>query len=362
MEKKKEFIINVLYIAIICALVYFGVNYLFGLVVPFVLGFLFAYITIKICRRFWSDDRRIARILTLIGLYVVIILFAALIISIGVDQIGSFIRNLPSLYRNTIEPYINSLEVSLQKLGESLPGNIQASLNDITDGLFDAIKNVLSSSVSGLVKITTTVFKAAPEALVSIIVTLVASFYFVIDYEMIAEKFAEMLPEKALRVVNDIRDFVENTLLKILSSYASIMGITFVELVIGLTLIGISNSWIWAFVIALLDILPVLGVGTVLLPWGFSSILTGNVLMGVELLILYVVIAVIRNIIEPKFVGTSLGLHPLATLFSMIIGLRLFKALGMFGLPLTLSFFVSRNKKQKEATEHNDVIEEEKKI
>ena len=346
MEKKKEFIINVLYISIICALVYFGVNYLFGLVVPFVLGFLFAYFAIKICRRFWSNDSRTARILTLLGLYLLIILVAALLISIGVDRIGSFIRTLPSLYRNTIEPYINSLEDSLQKLGESLPDNIQAFLNDITDGLFDAIKNVLSSSVSGLVKLTTTVFKGAPEVLVSIIVSLITSFYFVIDYEMIAEKFTEMLPDKALRVFYEIKDFVENTLLKILGSYASIMGITFIELAIGLTIIGINNSGIWAFVIALLDILPVLGVGTVLLPWSLSSIITGNVLLGVELLILYVIIAVIRNIIEPKFVGTSLGLHPLATLFSMIIGLRLFGALGMFGLPLTLSFFVSRTEKQ----------------
>jgi len=349
MEKKKEFIINTLYIAIICALVYFGVNYLFGLVVPFVLGFLFAYFAVKICRAWWKNDSKVARILTVLGLYLLIILFIALIVSVGVDQIGNFIRTLPALYRNTIEPYINSLEESLQKLGESLPANIQSSLNDLTDGIFDAIKSVLSSSVSGLVKATTTIFKNAPQVLVSIIVTLITSFYFVFDYEMIAEKFTEMMPQKALRVFYDIKDFAENTLFKILGSYAMIMFITFIELTIGLTVIGINNSGIWAFVIALLDILPVLGVGTVLLPWSFSSMITGNILLGVELLVLYVIIAIVRNIIEPKFVGTDLGLHPLATLFSMIVGVRLFGALGMFGLPLTLSFFISRRKKQKTA-------------
>ena len=349
MEKKKEFIINVLYIAIICALVYFGVNYLFGLVVPFILGFLFAYFAVKICRNWWKNDTKAVRIATLLGLYLLIILIVALLVSVGVDQIGNFIRTLPALYRNTIEPYINSLEESLQKLGESLPANIQASLNDLTDGLFDAIKNILSSSVSTLVKATTTIFKNAPQVLISIIVTLITSFYFIFDYELIAEKFAEMMPEKALRVFYDIKDFAENTLLKILGSYAMIMLITFIELAIGLTVIGINNSWIWAFVISFLDILPVLGVGTVLLPWSFSSMITGNLLLGVELLVLYVIIAIIRNIIEPKFVGTDLGLHPLATLFSMIVGVRLFGALGMFGLPLTLSFFVSRRNKQKTA-------------
>ena len=123
------------------------------------------------------------------------------------------------------------------------------------------------------------------------------------------------------------------------------MLITFIELFIGLTLFRVSNSGMWAFLIAFLDILPVLGVGTVLIPWGISSLITGNIVFGIELLVLYFVISFIRNIIEPRMVGFNLGLHPLATLFSMIVGVRTFGAIGMFGLPLLLSFFTTRNKK-----------------
>ena len=345
MEKKREFIINILYIAIICALIYFGINYLFGLLVPFVLGFLFAYFAIRISRNVLKNDSKLHRILTLVFLYLLIVLLIILLISLGVNKIGDFIKTLPSFYKNTIDPYISSLELSLDKFGESLPEGIRGFLGDIVEGLLNALKTALSSAASGLVNITTGLVKGAPEAMISIIVTIITSVYFAVDYEEIAGYFTNLMSEKMLDLFYEIKDFIENTLFKILGSYGLIMCITFVELFIGLTIFRISNSGMWAFVIALLDILPVLGVGTVLIPWGISALITGNYVLGIEILVLYIVIAVIRNIIEPKFVGTDLGLHPLATLFTMIVGLRLFGAVGMFGLPLALSFYLSKRNK-----------------
>jgi predicted PurR-regulated permease PerM len=175
---------------------------------------------------------------------------------------------------------------------------------------------------------------------------IVSSFYMVFDYEGIARWFTASIPDKYLAIFFEIKDFCENRLLKILGSYITIMAVTFAELFLGFSIIGISNSGMWAFIISLLDILPILGVGTVLIPWGISSIITGRFFLGIALLILYLIITVVRNFVEPKLVGTNLGLHPLATLISMIVGLRLFGFVGMFGLPLALSFFATRSKKQ----------------
>ena len=349
MEKKKEFIINIAYIAIICGLVYFIVNYLLSLLAPFIIGFLFAYFTMRISRNVFKNDDKMHRILTLILLYIVIIIVISLLVSFGLNRIGDFIKTLPNFYNTTIEPYISSLEVSLDNLAASLPENIRVSLGEITDNIFDTLKSLLSSLASGLVSITTSIVKTAPETLISIIVAIITSFYFVLDYEDIATWFTTLLPDKVLDIFYEIKDFSENVLLKILSSYLSIMGITFMELLIGLTIFGITNSPMWALIISVLDIFPVLGVGTVLIPWGISSLITGKVLLGFEILILYFIISIIRNIIEPKFVGTSLGLHPLATLSAMIVGVRLFGAIGMFGLPLALAFFVTRKGKLKNA-------------
>ena len=346
MEKKREFIINILYIAIIVGLIYIGVNYILGIVFPFVMGFIFAYIAIKACKKFFHEEKTIYRIITLLLLYLLIVLLITTLVNVGINKLGDFIKTLPSFYKNTIEPYITSLESTLMKYGEFLPGNINASLSDITGDIFDALKSALSSLASSLVNVTTSAISSAPSILVTVIVTIVTSFYFVADYEKIANWFTSSLPDKYLELFYEIKDFIENILIKIISAYPVIMFITFIELFIGLTLFKVSNSGMWALIIALLDIFPVLGVGTVLIPWGLSSLITGNYVLGIELLVLYLIISFVRNIIEPKFVGTNLGLQPLATLFSMIVGLRLFGAVGMFGLPLTLSFFVSRSNKK----------------
>jgi len=344
MEKRKEFIINALYIAVIFAIIYISVNHLLGVLFPFLLGFLFAYIALRIRKRFIEEDAKWKRCLVLFGLYIAIILILVLLISLGVTKLGDFIRTLPGFYKNTLEPYIGQIENTLLEVGQNLPDNISAVFNNITDGIFEGLKSLLTRVTTGLVNLTTSLITSAPELLISFVVMIVSSFYMVSDYENISRWFTGVMPEKVMTVLYDIRDFCENTLFKIIGSYAAIMGLTFIELFIGLSIIGISNSGMWAAIISVLDILPVLGVGTVLIPWGISVLITGKLLLGFGILLIYLVITVVRNIVEPRLVGTNLGLHPLATLMAMICGVRLFGAIGMFGLPLTLSFLVSHNK------------------
>jgi sporulation integral membrane protein YtvI len=313
------------------------------------MAFLFAYFSIRICRRFFKEeDDHLHRGLTLAALYIAILLLLILLVSLGVTKLGDFIRSLPTFYKNTLEPYIGQLETAFLDLGSSLPESISSAFSNMTDDIFEGLKSVLSNVAGGMVNITTSIIKSAPETLVSIIVTIVSSFYMIFDYENIARWFTNVMPEKMLPVFFEIKDFCENTLFKVIGSYAMIMGLTFLELFLGLALIGISNSGMWAFIISFLDILPILGVGTVLIPWGISCLITGKVLLGIEILAIYLMITVVRNIVEPKLVGTNLGIHPLATLIAMITGLRLFNVVGMFGLPLTLSFFVSRDKEKRE--------------
>lgn len=344
MEKKKEFIINFIYLACILAIVYICFKYLISVILPFIIGFIFSYLAIKLSNKLFKESNKKQRVAALLSIYLAIILFITILVSSGVAQLSDFITTLPSFYKNTIEPYIMSIENNLISFGDSLPFELPV-LSELTDDLFSGLRSILSSLTGALVNGTTLIIKNAPEAVVSLIVSIVSSFYMVLDYENITGWFKENLSEKVLETCYEIKYFIENTLFKIFTAYLTIMGITFIELVIGLTIIGISNSVMWAFIIALLDILPVLGVGTVLIPWGIGSLITGNGLLGVEILVIYVIITVIRNIIEPRFVGVSLGLHPLATLMSMIVGLRLFGGVGMFGLPITLAFLINKREK-----------------
>lgn len=345
MERKKEFIVNIIFITIIFGLIYLFSHYILKIVSPFIIGFLFAYIAIKFVRRFIKKDNRLYRCLSLIGLYLCIILLLILLISFGINKISGFVYSLPNFFNKTINPSINQLKITIDNLNKTLPEDISAVLNTVTESVFDSIKTILSTLASSLVTLTTTVISTTPEVLISIIITIVSSFYIVMDYERIAKWLTDdFLSSKALSWFYEIKDFCENILLKIIKAYLFIMLVTFIELAIGLTIIRINNSGIIAFFIAILDILPVLGVGTVLIPWGVICLLTDKLALGIEILVIYFIITFVRNIIEPRIVGTNLDLHPLATLMAMIVGLQLFGAVGMFGLPLALSFFKNRKK------------------
>ena len=121
-----------------------------------------------------------------------------------------------------------------------------------------------------------------------------------------------------------------------LKGYILLMLITFTELTIGLLLIGQSNAILLAAIICVIDILPVLGTGAVVIPWALISLFTGNILEAIGLILMYIVITIIRNFLEPKVIGNQVGLHPLITLLSMFCGLRLLGFVGLFGFPLTL--------------------------
>ena len=133
------------------------------------------------------------------------------------------------------------------------------------------------------------------------------------------------------------------TIGKYVRSYALILCITFCELLAGFWILGIGKPAGVALAIAVFDVLPVVGCGTVLIPWSVVSFLTGNWPLGVGLFIHYIVIAVVRNVIEPKIVGTRVGLHPLLALLGMVLGRALFGPVGILGLPIAMVIVVALN-------------------
>ena len=126
-------------------------------------------------------------------------------------------------------------------------------------------------------------------------------------------------------------------MIKYLRSYSLIFLLTFGELFLGFSVIGIDGAVVFAALVALVDILPVLGAGAVLVPWAIIEFILGNTALGVSLAVLQVIIAIVRQIVEPRIVGRGIGLHPVVSLMSMYVGLRVFGILGMIGAPL---FFV----------------------
>lgn len=342
MESKKEFIINILFYALIIGLAYLFCNHLLGIFGPFILGFIFAYIAVRFAKKIFKKESKILRVVALVILYAIIVAVIVFFVILGVNELIDFIGTIPSLYKEYVEPYLQSWSLNINSSNTNLPVDIQIEIKDIINNLLDSIKTLVSSISSAIVSGGTSLISNTTSLLVGLLTTIITSFFVVYDYEDILNYLESLLSDESKKIYHEVKNYLVNTVFLVIKSYGIIMFVTFIELLVGLLILGVDNFALVAMITALLDIFPILGVGTILIPWSIFELLVGKVYIGVGLLVLYGVITIIRQIIEPKIVGGNLGLHPLAALFAMLVGLQLFGIIGMFGLPLLISFLVKR--------------------
>lgn len=342
MDNKQKFITNTLYIGLIGVIIYLGYKYLFPPLVPFIIAFLIAYFAIKLCNKFFKNDSKLNRSICLIAIYLVIIAICVFLTILGVNQLIDFFVSLPKMYTRYVEPALLAIEKMLSDMNGNISNDVVEVFSTSVDGIFDAIKSLVTSISTTLVSALTAIIANTPSALINIIVVIISSFYFCFDYQDIIVYIKRLLPMNIVDLAYDIKNFCENNLFGIIRTYIILMCITIIELFIGFLLFNIPNPGILALIISVVDILPILGIGTVLIPWGIIALIIGKTKIGIEILVLYLIMTFVRNILESRLVGDNLGLHPLATLVAMIIGLHLFGIFGMMLAPLVMSFIINR--------------------
>ena len=211
-----------------------------------------------------------------------------------------------------------------------------------TQALYDAVMqmvgNVLSSVAARLPEIAASLFSALPSVLFFLVVSVVACFYFCTDGARITHGLSAFLPQKWRQRMPRIGDAMRDIFRKYIKAYGILLAMTFALLLVGFWTLRVEYAFLLAFLIALADLLPVIGVGTILIPWGIVMLLQRNFYVGFGLLILYLVISLVRQVAEPKVLGKSLGLHPLLTLFATYVGFSLFGILGMVLAPIVALF------------------------
>ena len=196
----------------------------------------------------------------------------------------------------------------------------------------EAISSTVSSLTRGIPAAVINIIASLPSIAVFLIVTVISCFYFALDLSSIHSAILSILPKKIGEALPDMKKRVWGTAARYLRAYILLLFLTFCQLFVGFSIIGVPYPLLIALLVALVDILPVLGVGSVLIPWGIIEIaIVKDVYTGIGLLILYAIVTVIRQVTEPRVVAGSLGLHPLLTIVSMYAG---FKVFGLFGMIL----------------------------
>lgn len=334
-EAKRKFLIDITFFAVIAIIIYILFKFLSAYLLPFVIGILVSFLVQKPVKAI-NKKTHIAKgpitVLFVIFTYLAIVAAVILICFLIYRWLTGIAKLLPSILP-TVSGILSDFNTTLSQTLTNTPEAVVEYLNDLPATLIGSLTSGITDLLSTIAKGAAT---GAPELLISVIVTIVASCYIANDYDTIISFAQRHAPKKFWSILIDIKDIFSRNIFKMLKGYLLLMAITFVELNIGLLLIGQENSLMLSAIICVVDILPVLGTGTIVIPWALIVLITGNIWKAIGLLLLYVVITVVRNFLEPKVIGEQVGLHPLITLLAMFSGLRLLGLIGLFIFPLTL--------------------------
>ena len=357
-QKKQDFLITIAYWAVIAAAVYLSVKYILPITVPIIVGVLASWLVVWISRKV-RCTHRLMRISLAILLYGVIGTLIGLLATKAVGAVSAALQLLPKTYESRILPFANLCYEAIMEWVQLLDPSLVSTLETMISNLLSALTGLVSTLSSFAVNLVSKVATGIPSLILSLLAMIFTTIFVVSDYEQIAGFTASHIPQAIKNILNEIKFYLTNTLLVVIRSYALIMLLTFTELSILFSVFGIGNPLLKAGIIAVLDILPILGTGGIMIPWAVISFALGNTPMGIKLLVIYVIVTVIRNYVEPKIVGAQLGLHPIITLVSMFIGLRLFGFWGLFGLPVGISFLWKRRQEaqQKQEGEPADPVQ-----
>lgn len=345
-NKKKHFIVNTIYFFLIALIAYVFFNYAINLISPFIFALLVAYLlqkpTKSIAVILKLPPKMVSVILVLFFYSTIGLLFSLIGVKL-ISVVTALISGLPMIYETQLEPFLlntfDGVEQAVYRLDPALVDVLNEGFDQFVNSLGEDIKNISLSLVGSL----STIASSLPEFLIKIVLMIISTFFIAMDYDALAQSISRQFTNRNNDVIQKIKQYVFHTLFVVVRSYLLIMGITFIELSVGLSIIGIPNAVLIAFIIAIFDILPVLGTGGIMIPWTIITFFQGNYQISIGILVVYIVVTIVRNILEPKIVGGQLGLHPVVALMSMFIGANLIGVIGLFGFPITLSLLKHLN-------------------
>lgn len=360
-EPYKRFAVITLYFAVGLAVTYLFFNYLWKAILPFFIAYIFAECFRPIVK--YSETHK-SFPKKFFVLFVVLLATASLVMLLYAVTKKVFIElnELSSRLKETVEQIKND-----DSYAQEVIDNVNSYIPfvDVRSRLWEMRSNLDSelwtmalsfgeSATGGLVPFLGGAAMALPNALFFILVVIIATYYFAIDRVRVNCFFLSLFPKSLRPTLKKAKDLLSNSVWKYLRAYGLLFLITFAELLLAFVIMNFDFAFVLALVIAIIDVLPVLGAGTVIIPWGIIALISGDYATGIGLLVIYAIITVIRQIIEPKIVGKFIGISPLATLASMYIGLKLMGISGLFAFPLGAIVVKRLLQMQQEKTESSN--------
>lgn len=337
-EREQRLFSIILYYAALGAAIFFCVRYLLPWLLPFILGAGLAALlhpfSLRTAKRLRLGDKT-ASLLVIVGFYLVIVGTAFLFLAILLAQGYELLLRLPELYAQTISPMLERAQAGFDETAQRLFHD-PARMESLSSAVSNTAQQAFVDGSAFLLAKLAAMAARFPHILLTLLFTVTISLLTAGGYDAMSDFIRRVIPPAASDFTRRFQTFLRETLWQYVRSYTILMAVTFVELSAGLWMLDFSYVLPVAATIALVDLLPILGCGTVLVPWGLFLLAGGDTAGGAGLLILYGVIALVRAILEPRVVGGHLGLHPVATITAMYAGLQIGGLAGMLTAPMAV--------------------------
>ena len=322
---------KVLMVLLYVALAVGGVVFVLPRVISWFWPFLLAYVIawmIEPVVRFCVNQLRIPRKLaSAVILIIAVGLLGMLLYWVGSKishEIGYLANSFPEIKANATE-YIQYFVEHIKWLPEEVRLWIENITSNFGTYLWQLIQNAAQLTISAA----SGIISAVPGAVVGFVVFLISSYFISSDRVRIHEALKRIMPHRITEIVTELKNSLSSAVIAYFRAQLILMCITFVELFVWFSILKVEYALLMAALIAIFDAFPILGAGAFLVPWAVISLFTANYRMAIFLVVIYGVHIALRQFLEPKLVSSQIGLHPLLTIMSMYIGL---KVLGFFGL------------------------------
>lgn len=363
LEKRKRFIVNSGYVFVIAVILYLFFTYAMGWLMPFILGFLIAYMVNPIVNFITKKlplKRGIVSTLVIILIYAIIVLVLIFIIIELVLVIQNALNDFPSFYETQIRPVFlffgDLITDTIAKLSPTWQANLASAQTDIMTNLKDVLINASQQSLVGITNFSAQI----PGFLFAFFFTIIASLFIGAQFPQIKNFLMTQLSEKNRMLVSDTKEIFLDTVIKYIKAHIKLMLLMFVQIAIGLLILGQPNAIAIAFGISIFDLIPVFGTGIILIPWIIIALIQGNFGFAIGLIIINVIITIVRQFLEPKIVGKQLGINPLVALIAIYLGFLWWGIPGMILMPIATQIALTLHYSGKVKLFKNDKSEDNK--
>lgn len=304
---------------------------LLSLLMPFVLALITAWLLNPMVK---ALQRRLGLSRGLLSLFLILLAFAAaggILFGLGYSlfsEVSTLVNNWEGSW-NALQTGVDAVGAWLDKLLAYLPGEVETFVNANLDQLWSAFSGWVSSVVPLVGTWAGNFAMGVPSFVVALIVFIMAAYFITADYPHYRFLMTDRLPPEVRTFVSHVKHTALGAFAGYVRAEVIISAGVFAILLVGFLLIGQPYAVLLALLLAVLDFIPIIGSGTVMVPWAFIDLLTGNWVHAVGLMVVWGIICVFRRVAEPKAVGSQTGLSPILSLISMYVGMRVGGVLGM---------------------------------